>query len=182
MHWTSTKLSPFIWLVKYLKSQIALGLGTSRAILVCVYNVKSILCWGRLFWQNKTQPNIQIREDKSALYEREGRGVSLWLVSSGVTVTLWHWCVEMVGRGSRCERDEAFLQRMYSYINLHIVWDNNHHPKEHSTHTSPHTNHLFVSYCIMKWVEFYSTKWLTSYILWYRIINWRCETCSCLIF
>lgn len=64
----------------------------------------------------------------------------------------------MVGRGSRRERDEAFLQRMYSYINLHIVWDNSPHPKEHSTHTSPHTNHLFVSYCIMKWVEFYSTN------------------------
>lgn len=66
---------------------------------------------------------------------------------------------EMVGRGSRRERDEAFLERMYSYIKLHIVWDNRSHPTEHSTHaTTPHTNHLFVSlYSIMKLVEVYTT-------------------------
>lgn len=65
---------------------------------------------------------------------------------------------EMVGRGSRRERDEAFLERMYSYIKLHIVWDNRSHPTEHSTHATPHTNHLFVSlYSIMKLVECYTT-------------------------
>lgn len=67
---------------------------------------------------------------------------------------------EMVGRGMvRRERDEAFLERMYSYIRLHIVWDNNRsHPSEHSTHATTHTNHLFVSLdSIMKLVELYTT-------------------------